>query len=270
MTTTLIFFVCASIFLHGQSNQGVESDWINVSRNIYFDREGSPGAFFLDRATSRTVELEQVFVGDVERGGSCNVNYLTFCPHNITHIETSAHILSAECQPPTVADINAYDLVGTAFLIDLSALDTIHNGQITIENILPVLDTLNHPVQMIAIKTASSQLDEHFDFSGRGFLSIHPETAKFLHNFQKNGSNIKCLILDLPSIDQEVDEGKLLAHRAWFAIPDIGIIANDTKRNTLVELAYFHNVTTGYYDVHISPPLFHSDAAPVGIHMRKR
>jgi len=267
---TLVLVFLSSHILIGQSHQNVAREWISVSRNIHFDQENSPGAFFLNRAISQTVEFEQVFVGDVDRGGSCNVDYLTFCPHNITHIETSAHILSGECQPPTVADINPNHLTGTAFLIDLSDLDTVHNGQITVENIHPILDTLSHPIQVIGIKTPSSNLNEHFDFSGKGFLSLHPETAKYLHKFQKNGREIKCLILDLPSIDQEVDEGKLLAHRAWFGLPETGIVAHDTIKNTLIELAYFHGLAAGYYDVHISPPKFQSDAAPVGIHLRKQ
>ena len=161
----LTLFLFANLNLEGQDT------WINVSRTIMPDLQSS-GAFYLDPPSSITVEFPGQFIGDVDRGGSCNVQYLTFCPHNITHVETSAHVLSPSSNPPTVADLDNRALIGKGFLIDLSFLDTAFNAKILPRHIMPILDTLTHSIDFIIIKTRSSDLPEDFDFSGHGFMAL--------------------------------------------------------------------------------------------------
>ncbi len=247
---------------------GAQNVWINVSRTID-PNTSSSGAFYLDQPSAETVEFPGQFIGDVDRGGSCNVSYLTFCPHNVTHIETSAHVLSPECSPPTVADLENAALIGRVFLIDLSYLDTSYNAKIDMEHVKPHLDTLTQQINFVAIKTKSSDLPETFDFSGRGFMALSQKAGQYLHDFKSQGHPMAGLVLDLPSIDQESDEGKLLAHRAWFGLPMTGHVADDQEKRSLVELAYFNKLTQGYYNIHISPPNFRTDAAAVGVHLQK-
>ena len=78
----------------------------SVSREVLFAPGAtSSNAFHLPGIHSRTVEFEGQFIGDVNRGGSCNVDLLSYVPHGLTHLETAAHILSGEANPPTVKDI---------------------------------------------------------------------------------------------------------------------------------------------------------------------
>jgi kynurenine formamidase len=42
------------------------------------------------------------------------------------------------------------------------------------------------------------------------------DAALFLHE-----SGIKHLLIDLPSVDKEKDEGKLLAHKAFWNVTDV-------------------------------------------------
>ena len=245
-----------------------QNTWVNVSRTIDPNRSSS-GAFYLDKPSSETVEFPGQFIGDVDRGGSCTVSYLTFCPHNVTHIETSAHVLSPDCSPPTVADLENAALIGKLFLIDLTHLDTSYTAKIEVEHVKPHLDTLDQQINFIAIKTKSSELPETFDFSGRGFMALNQEAAQYMHDFKCQGQHVSGLVLDLPSIDQESDEGKLLAHRAWFGLPSSGHLADDQEKRSLIELAYFNELAQGYYNIHISPPNFRTDAAAVGVHLQK-
>ncbi len=52
-----------------------------------------PNHFGVQRATTKTVEVGD-FVGDTDRGGSCNVDQLSLIPHcNGTHTESVGHIV---------------------------------------------------------------------------------------------------------------------------------------------------------------------------------
>lgn len=238
----------------------------NVSRMISFgDSATSSGAFYINQPKSETVEFPGLFIGDIERGGSCNVDYLTFCPHNITHLETSAHILSLESNPPMVSDISQDKLMGLAYLIDLSDKNWDDNDLIQLEDIQATLEALKYPVNMVIIKTHASLLEESYDFSGKNFLAVSEEAAKYLNKYQKNQSVLHALILDLPSIDPENDEGKLLAHRAWFGIPKMGVNHSDQQKKALVELAYFKENEQGYYYVNITPAKLKTNAVSTGI-----
>jgi kynurenine formamidase len=66
------------------------------------------------------------------------------------------------------------------------------------------------------------------------------------------------LLVDLPSIDKEQDEGKLLAHKSFWQFP------HDTRKNaTITELIYVPDgITDGYYLVNLQYYPFPMDASP--------
>lgn len=244
-----------------------------VSREVLF----TPGttasnAFHLPGIHSRTVEFEGQFTGDVNRGGSCNVDLLSYVPHGITHLETAAHILSADANPPTVKDIPPGHLSGIAYLMDLTHLEAEPGGQIPWKAIESKLKKNTLPISMLALKTRASFLPAHYDFSGKDFLSLSPEAAKGIHDyaFFTAGSPpvrqpIHCLLLDLPSIDPEADGGKLLAHRNFFGLPMKGHKGEDREKRALAELAWFSDIDEGYYYAAITPPRFQANAVSTGI-----
>lgn len=238
----------------------------SVSREVFFKGETrSSNAFYLPRISSRTFELEGQFLGDVRRGGSCNVDILKYAAHGLTHLETSAHILSPDANPPTVKDIPLETLSGIVYLIDLSHLGTKQGELVPWEAIRAKLERNRLPISMLALKTRASLLPQDYDFSGKDFLSVAPETAKGIHDYRLTDSRIDCLILDIPSIDPEKDGGKLLAHRNFFGLPAAGIDVVDTEKRALVELAWFSGLKEGYYYALITPPRFQTDAVATGI-----
>jgi arylformamidase len=249
----------------GKTRWFVPGEPQSVSREIFFkDGTRSVNAFHFSPITLKTVELEGQFIGDVTRGGSCNVDTLQYIPHGLTHLETSAHILSPSVNPPTVKDIPLENLSGIVYLIDLSRRGMKKGELIPPGVIQKKLEALTLPVSMLALKTHSSMLPEDYDFSGKDFLSLAPETARVIHDY-RSPNRIDCLILDLPSIDPESDGGKLAAHREYFGLPQTGHNAKDNEKRTLVELAWFANLEEGYYYAVITPPRFETHAVTTGI-----
>jgi len=221
-------------------------------------KETSLNCFHLPQMTISPVEGEG-FIGDMTQGGTCNVDLLTFTPHNITHLETSAHILAEGGK--FVSDIPQLNLTGICYLADLS-----HNtGDITLNDIKEVLDRIKLPISHLAIKTRASLLNTNYDFSGKDFLSITPEAAKEISRFQLNGEKVSILLLDLPSADPENDGGKLLTHRAFFEIPRKVHEFTDKTSKAIVELAHFGDLEEGYYYCVLSPPRIRTNAVPVSV-----
>ncbi|MFC1564588.1 cyclase family protein [candidate division KSB1 bacterium] len=237
-----------------------------VDRRVLFMPETrASGSFFLPEPSRETFEVSGQFTGDVDRGGVCNVEVISSAAHNLTHIETSAHVLSYGSDPFTVDEIPPENLSGLLYLIDLTDIPAEAGRAIEWSDIKERLDGLTLPVTMLAIKTGSSLMEEDHNFSGEDFLCLSPEAAEGINNFRIMVNRIGCLILDLPSIDRENDEGKLLAHRKYFGIPETGHSGADTEKRALVELAYFSGLDEGYYYAVITPARFQTNAVTTGI-----
>jgi kynurenine formamidase len=256
----------------GNTKQFRLGEPIPVSRPVVFQpKTKASNAFYLPVINWKTLELGDRFIGDVNRGGSCNVDILSYVPHGITHIETAAHILSPGSQPCFVDEIPPGHLSGIVYLIDLTApgpgaMPGAESGQqVSWKAVEEKLQQNKLPISMLAIKTKASLLPAAYDFSGKDFLSISPEAAKGIHHYKYP---ITCLLLDLPSIDPEADEGKLLAHRCYFGLPLSGHQGEDGEKRALVELAWFAGVEAGYYYADITPPRFRTNAVSTGIVFR--
>lgn len=235
---------------------------ISVSRPIkLIPQTKSSNAFYLPPVSYKTFELNSAFIGDVTKGGSCNVNILNFSPHGITHVESSAHILEQNQNAKTIEKIAPNKLIGIVYLIDLTS-QLFPNTKLILKDIIETkLKSIDLPVSMIALKTFSSELSPFHDFSGKDFLALSPSAAELLHDFRNNNENLlSCLILDLPSTDPEQDGGRLIAHRKFFGIPLEGYKSDDIEGRLIIELAYFNKVKEGYYYCVIAPPKFQTDA----------
>jgi kynurenine formamidase len=256
----------------GNTKQFRMGEPIPVSRPVVFQPgTKASNAFSLPVINSKTLEVGDQFIGDVNRGGSCNVDILSYVPHGITHIETAAHILSPESQPCFVDEIPPGYLSGIVYLLDLTQpgpglMPGEEPGQqVPWKAVAEKLRQNKLPISMLAIKTKASLLPADYDFSGKDFLSISREAAKGIHDYKYP---ITCLLLDLPSIDPETDEGKLLAHRGYFGLSLTGHKGEDGEKRALVELAWFSEVEAGYYYADITPPRFRTNAVATGIVFR--
>jgi hypothetical protein len=65
-------------------------------------------------------------------------------------------------------------------------------------------------------------------------------------------------LIDLPSVDRESDEGKLIFHHGYWGVPD-----KPNHERTITELIYVDNsITDGLYILDLQMAAFENDASP--------
>lgn len=189
------------------------------------------------------------FIGDVNQGGACNVNSISFNPHgNGTHTETVGHI-SKEKYP-------IYKCL-TRFFFETQLIsvkpEQIHGDKIvTLNQIKSVLNG-KCPESLIirTLPNSNSKLNAHY--SGTNPPFIDSAAANYLREL-----SVKHLILDIPSIDKEEDGGKLSAHHNFWNYP-----VSPRLDCTITELAYIpDNVIDGFYLLNLQVVSFDNDASP--------
>ena len=96
-----------------------------------------------------------------------------------------------------------------------------------------------------------SKINKQYTNTNPAFLT--EEAALYLHQ-----QNINHLLIDLPSIDREVDDGKLLAHHAFWQYP-----LNTQIQRTVTEMIYVPNhIFDGTYILNLQIASFENDASP--------
>ena len=75
---------------------------------------------------------------------------------------------------------------------------------------------------------------------------------------------IQHLLIDLPSVDKEHDDGKLLAHKAFWNVKDVNQLNEDARMNaTITELIFVSDeVADGSYLLNLQMAPFENDASP--------
>jgi hypothetical protein len=75
---------------------------------------------------------------------------------------------------------------------------------------------------------------------------------------------IQHLLIDLPSVDREHDEGKLLAHKAFWNVKDVNQVNDDARFNcTITEMIYVdEKVKDGSYILNLQFASFENYASP--------
>ncbi len=202
---------------------------------------------------SNPVTIEPVrmgdWVGDVKQGGSVNFRNITFNPHgNGTHTECVGHISKEDYS------INQ-SLKKFFFLAELiTILPDEKEGDliITKEHIENCLgDKIPEALIIRTLDNHISKINKQYSNSNPAYL--HQEAAEFIHRL-----DIDHLLIDLPSVDKEVDGGKLNAHHIFWQYPD-----DIKKERTITEMIYVPNtVFDGTYLLNLQIAGFENDATP--------
>jgi kynurenine formamidase len=189
------------------------------------------------------------WIGSVADGGPVNYRDVFFNPHGHgTHTECYGHI------DETIQSINQhfhdYHLVTQVITVEPTRLE---NGDLVIEQ-KSVAEKLLDTTDGVIIRTLPNDESKRTrKYSGQNPPYLEVATVAYLVS---NGC--KHLILDVPSIDRESDEGKLLGHRAFWNYPE-----HPRKDCTVTELAYIpNNVDDGLYLLNLQVAPFENDAAP--------
>ena len=218
------------------------------------NNEQNPIAWYIEKP-----EIEPVVFGDwigkVSEGSSTNFNNILFNPHGHgTHTECLGHITRE------FYSINQClkQFFFTAELISVEPKAIGEDLVITKEQIEIVLGE-NSPEAIIIRTLPNPENKKHLNYSNTNPPYLSEESVIFIRE-----KGIQHLLIDLPSVDKEHDEGKLLAHKAFWNVKDVNQVNDDARFNcTITEMIYVNDdVKDGSYILNLQFASFENDASP--------
>lgn len=225
----------------------------------------NPIAWYIEKPVIEPVVFGD-WIGKVSEGkSSTNFNNIFFNPHGHgTHTECLGHITN------DFYSINQ-SLKQFFFLARLITIEPETIGEdlvITkdqIQNAMSISASLNMTkaditVEALVIRTLPNQKEK----KSRKYSNTNPpylseEAAIFIRE-----SEIEHLLIDLPSVDKEHDEGKLLAHKAFWNVQDTLHLNLDARLNaTITEMIFVpEEIEDGDYLLNLQIASFENDASP--------
>jgi len=210
----------------------------------------NPSAWYVGPVKIEAVEGDG-FIGDVNRGGSVNFRNISFNPHGHgTHTECVGHISSENY---TINQCHN-DPFYCALVITVTP-EEIENGDKVIfaSHLQPWLHEMTM-VKALIIRTLPNETDK----LTRNYSNTNPPYIHYGATQQMVKAGIRHLLVDLPSVDREKDEGRLEAHHSFWQYPQ------KTRTNaTITEMIYVPDeVKDGYYFLNLQVVSFESDASP--------
>lgn len=187
------------------------------------------------------------WVGSVQEGGSVNFNNITFNPHgNGTHTECIGHI--------TPENESIKDLVQPQFCVAqvVSIPPKEVNGNLEIHE--PLDEWFHIETNALVIRTLPNNDDKlSKQHSNTNPPFIHPNfMEKIVH------AGIEHLLIDLPSVDPENDEGKLICHRIFW-----DHLKGGRRHCSITEMVYIPNeIKDGKYLLNLQFLPIENDASP--------
>lgn len=219
----------------------------------------NPIAWYIDKPVIEPVVFED-WIGSVNQGASTNFNTIFFNPHGHgTHTECLGHITRG------FYSINQ-SLKQFFFLAELISVVPELQGEdlvITLENILTALDVtlkLGVPKEALIIRTLPNfKIKKSLKYSNTNPPYLSEDAARFIRE-----SGIQHLLIDLPSVDKEKDDGKLLAHKAFWNVKDVNNLNPDARLDcTITEMIFVADeVKDGSYLLNLQIASFENDASP--------
>lgn len=203
---------------------------------------------------AESVKMETIrsgdFIGSVKEGGSVNYQKLTVTPHgNGTHTECYGHISADNA----TLNQSLKEFHFAAALITITP-EQIASGDFIITAKAVREKIKEKAVEAVVLRTLpNTDSKKTANYSGANPPYLDHEAAACLAE-----SGVKHLLIDLPSVDRESDEGKLLAHKAFWQFP------NRTRKDcTITELIFVDNsVPDGLYLLNLQITSLEMDASP--------
>lgn len=236
------------LIFNNHSYQADLSKPLDVSLSIK-NGSSNPNCYWAEPVKMETIRSGD-FVGSVLEGGSVNYQKLTLTPHgNGTHTECYGHI---SADGATVNQcLTAFHFV--AQLISITP-EKIANGDRVITRRSIEEKLMDMSAQAVIIRTLPNDDTKRTrQYSGTNPPYLHHDAAKFLAD-----AGVSHLLMDVPSVDRESDEGRLLAHKAFWNFPN-----QIRKTSTITELIYVDPVIEdGLYLLNLQITSLEMDASP--------
>ena len=214
----------------------------------------NPIAWYIEKP-----EIEPVVFGDwigkVSEGSSTNFNNILFNPHGHgTHTESLGHITRE------FYSINQClkQFFFTAELISI-APENINGDLVITKNQIDKALNGKTPEAIVIRTLPNLDQKKHKNYSKTNPPYLSEEAAIFIREI-----GIQHLLIDLPSVDREEDEGKLLAHKAFWNVKDVNNLNDDARlKCTITEMIFVENeIQDGSYRLNLQIASFENDASP--------
>jgi len=210
--------------------------------------ETNPIAWYLDQPKIEPV-TDGKWVGKVSEGASVNFNNVAFNPHaHGTHTECVGHIT------PEFHSVNK-NLKKHFFLSEVISVVPENSG----EDLVISKKQLKHllkgkfPKALIIRTLPNTKSKKKTNYSHTNWAFLTEEAAIYIREI-----GILHLLIDTPSVDKEKDDGKLLAHKAFWNYPSELRLAS-----TITEFVFVsNNIKDGNYLLNLQIAPFHNDASP--------
>ena len=233
-------------------------DPIDISIPIH-NKENPVLAWYCDPIKLEPVMTDR-FIGDVNKGGAVNFRNLFMNPHaHGTHTECVGHI-SKEWNSIN-QHLKKFHFYGILITVEPEKIFNetfqVEDFVVTPEQIeeacLPFMSDVFRSKALIirTLPNTSQKLSKNYSNTNPTYFSKAAiDTVKKLE--------FDHLIVDLPSIDREEDNGELIAHHTFWDYPE-----NPQLHKTITELAFIPNqVKDGCYFLNIQITSLENDASP--------
>lgn len=205
--------------------------------------------------------ITENFIGDVNKGGSVNFRNIFLNPHgNGTHTECVGHISKENFTlNKCLKEFHFYALVISVFP------EKIVNQKFQTNDLIITKDLLKTAVnkldqnkvkscKALAIRTLPNEENKkHLNYTETNPPYLTEDAVNYMLDL-----GIDHLIMDLPSVDREIDNGELKAHHLFWNYP-----ANPQLHKTITEMAYIPDaVADGVYFLNIQITSLENDASP--------
>lgn len=239
------------------NNQNFEVDFskpIDISITLT-NTDENPIAWYIEKPVIEPVRFGH-WVGKVSEGSSStNFNNIFFNPHGHgTHTECLGHITKE------FYSINRH-LKTFFFTAELVSVEPELRGEdrvITKNQIEKALEgKFTEAIVIRTLPNPEEKLSRKYSDTNPPYLD--EKAAVFIRE-----RGIKHLLIDLPSVDKERDQGKLLAHKAFWNVKNTHDLNDDARFDaTITELIFVpDHVEDGSYLLNLQIASFENDASP--------
>jgi len=223
------------------------SDPIDISLPLE-SSPSNPIAWNLEQPKIEPVKNDD-WVGKVSEGASVNFNTLTFNPHaHGTHTECIGHITSE------FYSVNEL-LKKYMFLSEVISVipEMIGGDRVITKNVIKEKLKDRSPEAIIIRTLPNKESKRSQDYSNSNWPYLDEAAAIYIREI-----GVAHLLIDTPSVDKEYDEGKLLAHKAFWDYHK-----EPRYNSTITEMIFVPDqVKDGNYLLSLQIAPIHNDASP--------
>lgn len=194
--------------------------------------------------------IEGDFIGSTKLGGTVNFLNVRLNPHgNGTHTECVGHIAKQTFTiNKTLKKFHYF-----ASLVSISPTKIVNGDRVIFKDQLEAIFKKGDASALIIRTLPNEESKLKTNYSGSNPPYLDAEAVQYLVDCE-----VEHLLIDLPSVDREEDDGKLASHKTFWGF-------NGIRRTncTITELVYIENtIKDGLYLLNIQIAPFEIDASP--------